>query len=293
MARFIIKKGEFETKYNEIISNHEIYEDFENDFTHTTELTIKRFPACMATALRTYEDLITIDNQRKLLIDQSKLATMGEMIDSIAHQWIQPLTTINLVGLSIDFQIENDMNIDEMKGLTKELFKQVEHLVETLQEFRGFFRPNKRRENFSINRVIDTVLVLVNDELMKNKIIVEVSGDDTDGYGFANELKHVILNLITNAKDQFEEDKRDKLIKIEIKKQDKNLIITVLDNAGGIPKDVLPKIFEANFTTKADNGGTGIGLYLSKIIIEDSINGKIYAKNEKDGAKFIIIIPNE
>ena len=296
IIRFIIRSGKFKKIEGRLISNYKIYEDFEYDFKDTTELTLPRYKACVTTALRSYEDLMIISNQKRMLIEQSKSVLMGDMIDSIAHQWSNPLSIIGLIGLSIKHNMDGyAINKEENKDLAKKLMSQVRHLKETLNEFRGFFRNDKKQEEFLIKDIIDNALMLSQDDLMKYKITIQIIGDlNIKSLGYPNELKHVILNIINNSKDAFVTKSEDKNINnrrvyIEIHKDNNIPTISIFDNAGGIPEHILPNIFNPNFTTKKN--GSGVGLYLSKMIVEDSMSGKIFAQNIGNGAKFQIELP--
>ena len=242
--------------------------------------------------LQVKEKVKKLREKDKFIHQQSKLASMGEMIDAIAHQWIQPINIIkiNTEMLGYDFK---DSSLDEaaLKDFQKLTFSQIDHILNTLNEFRDFLRPNKMTQNFNVETVINSVLVLVNDELMKYSIKINIdNSNDVSINGIENEFKHVILNLINNSKDAFiQHDIKNRTIDITIKKDEKRNIITIQDNAGGIPFGIIDHIFEANVTTKAETTGTGIGLYMSKQIIE-KMGAKIIVKNKNDGAYFKIII---
>ncbi len=233
----------------------------------------------------------------KMLEIQSRQAVLGEMIDSVAHQWKQPLNAINLYAMDIPFALEEgEITQEYADEIADKIVLQVGHMVNTLEEFRSFFRPNKRKIKFSIKEVVDSVLLLVKDDFNKNQINIKIELiDDLNSFGFPNELKHVILNIINNSKDAFNERKiKDRNIKIKISKENDFQLINITDNAGGINEKTLPHIFEANFTTKTEGKGTGVGLYMSKMIIEDNMDGKISAKNiiKLNGVEFKIYIPN-
>lgn len=236
-------------------------------------------------------------NKRKaselILAHKSKLASMGEMIDAIAHQWKQPLNSINLLVqmLSHDFE-DNTLTKDRMDKFLERFNKQKNHMLSTLNEFRGFFRPNKDIRNFNITKAINSVLILLKDELLTNRI--EVNIDTKEPFeisGNENEFKHVILNIINNSKDAFIENDIDKrIINIKIYTNKYHNHIELMDNAGGIPDYIIDDIFKANVSSKMEEKGTGIGLYMSKQILE-KIHGKIEAKNIENGAKILIKIP--
>lgn len=228
----------------------------------------------------------------KFLYEQAKMASMGEMIDAIAHQWKQP---INLIRLGTDFltyQVKEDkLSKKDLEEYQEKVYFQIDHITNTLNEFRTFLRPNKEMVKFDVEKSIRSVLLLVKDEFIGNTIKVELIVNKTiQLLGIENEFKHVMINLLNNSKDAFiENNTKDRKIIITIDKKDDKSIITLLDNAGGIPKNSINHIFEANFTTKPEGVGTGIGLYISKQII-DKAHGTIKVENKKGGAFFTIII---
>ncbi len=229
--------------------------------------------------------------QEKLLIGQSKMAAMGEMIDAIAHQWKQPLNVINIIaskiGMYIDMEIPFNNNM--LKESTDEITEQVTHLTSTLDEFRSFLRPNKSKKLTNIHKMINSVISLLKDDLSKHHIQTEIIGDTTLNMTIVeNEFKHIFINIINNAKDALIDNTKDnRKIIIEIKESIDMIIMTIQDNAGGIPSDVIDTIFNANVTTKEEGKGTGIGLYMSTQIVEKN-NGDLSVENKKDGAMFTI-----
>ena len=231
----------------------------------------------------------------KILIHQSKLAAMGEMIDAVAHQWKQPLNamTVSTSGLKAKFDFDINIDDNEMLQYIDNTQKQIDYLVETIDEFRGFFKEKSDIQKISIKSVIDSALLLTKEELIKYTIKTKFIGNtQVEAEIIPNEFKHIIITLINNAKDEFIRNKiKDPCIIFELSK-DKNkdeITLEIKDNAGGIPDNIIKDIFNANFTTKKDNKGTGIGLYMSRNIIE-KIDGKISVKNENGGASFKINI---
>jgi len=227
----------------------------------------------------------------KLLIQQSKMAAMGEMMDAVAHQWKQPLNALSMYSEIIKSDFE-DGTVDQeyVNEFSRNIQIQIDHMVDTLDEFRSFFRPNKAQEDFSVSEVIDSVLFLTKDEFMKNRISVIVEKEKEIAlHGSKNEFKHLILNIINNAKDAFNDnDIREKrMITIRLLDDEKGKRIEIEDNAGGIPETVLSDIFKANVTTKEEGKGTGIGLYMSTQIAE-KYGAKLRVENRKEGACFII-----
>ena len=226
----------------------------------------------------------------KILIQQSKLAAMGEMMDAVAHQWKQPINSINMHVDMIGYDFE-DGYIDQeyISKFQTKVSNQVDHMKNTLNEFRSFFRPNKEIESFNIKHCIQSVLVLTKDEFLKNKITIEVNIlDDFKIESIENEFKHVILNIINNSKDAFNENStKDRKIIIFTQKNDSSRKLMIQDNAGGIPEYIISTIFNANVTSKTDGKGTGIGLYMTKQIIE-KYSGSINVENANEGAVFTI-----
>lgn len=240
---------------------------------------------------------ITRSKQEELLIRKSKMAAICEMIDAIAHQWRQPLNLISLYISNLPLQYElGQLNLEKLNRNSESILNQIEHLNITLDEFRNFFRPNKAKVKFGIRESIDRVFSLIKDDLDKNQISTEIDGNyNLESFGFPNEFKHIILNIINNSKDAFnEKNKKTRTIKLNIDKFGDRAILSISDNAGGIDESIIDCIFEPNFTTKGANG-TGVGLYMSKIIA-DNMNFKIDAKNiyidnQKIGVKFSIEMP--
>ena len=237
--------------------------------------------------LKVKEKVKELREKDKVLHQQSKLAAMGEMIDAIAHQWKQPISIIQMKTDMIGYDYKDGLLDDSAINIFQsDVNSQIVHILDTLKEFRSFLRPNKRTQEFSVKHTVNSVLTLVKDELFKNTISTKVIvNEDMVINGIENEFKHVILNIINNAKDAFVDNNcnnRDIVITLE-----KNRI-TIQDNAGGIPKDVISNIFEANITTKGEGKGTGIGLYISKQIVE-KIHAQIYVENIDNGACFTIL----
>ncbi|HEX9078036.1 MAG TPA: histidine kinase N-terminal 7TM domain-containing protein, partial [Desulfuromonadaceae bacterium] len=246
--------------------------------------------------------------QERLLANQARLAAMGEMIGAIAHQWRQPLATLGMV-------VQRTHAVGTMQGLTGEqldefraaAMRQIRYMSDTIEEFRGFYRPEKEKKRFCPFDCIADCLRLFDPQFTNSGIVVEVrcphrtavspdlagtgrSGTQVDVprhdcaggyvYGLPNEFKQVVLNLLGNARDAIlasrsagggpEEGHIDVTISVG---ENGGMIIDVSDNGCGIPADIAPRIFDPYFTTKEENGGTGIGLYMSRMIVEDSLGG--------------------
>jgi len=224
---------------------------------------------------------------------QAKMAAMGEMMDAVAHQWKQPLNALSMMS---------DMMLDDYKnGLINEAYieeladdaqTQITHMVSTLNEFRNFFRPRQTKENFGVKRCIQSVMVLVNDEFIKNNIQVHLESDkEILLFGNENEFKHLILNIINNAKDAFNDNNiKERHIKISFYPKDDYNYIDIEDTAGGIPPHIIKDVFKPEVTSKAEGKGTGIGLYMSTQIAQ-KMGGTLTVKNINNGAKFSLKVP--
>ena len=228
-----------------------------------------------------------------LLIRQAKLASIGEMLEHIAHQWKQPLAGINSIVLNIEAYYE-DKKLDR-ETLEEEL-SQIENLTlfmsQTIESFRNYLHPDKEKTVFSIKEVVDETLSLINPLLKHKKIecIIDIK-ENTKIKGYKKEFVQTLLVLLNNAKDALLENSvKNPFIKISTEQKGTKVLISVIDNGGGIDEKIMDKIFDPYFTTKQKSKGTGHGLSMAKMIIEESFNGKIRAKNSGDGACFEIEI---
>jgi PAS domain S-box-containing protein len=241
-----------------------------------------------------------LEKKQKLFYQQSKMASMGEMIENIAHQWRQPLSTITTAAsgtkIKKDFgELDDEFFNDSMDII----IKSANYLSHTIDDFRDFFKQSKNKEEFELLPIIKNSIKLAN---LKNKDIeIIINCPDMKILGYKNELIQVFLNILNNAKDALREKKdTPKVIKIDVKQSHNKIIFSIIDNAGGVDENNLEKIFEPYFTTKHKAQGTGIGLYMSEQIITKHFKGEIDVQNlnfvykDKDyfGANFKIIIPN-
>ena len=220
--------------------------------------------------------------KENLLIQQSKMATMGEMIGNIAHQWKQPLSLIStsngMLKLNKEYKNFSEKQLDEA---IENIDNSVQNLSETIDDFRNFFNPNKSLSHFKIEHSFDKTFKLIDSQFKNNNIEIIKDVEDIDLYSYENELLQVLINIIKNAKEQLEKLKNDriKILQISAKKENNTLIIKLIDNGGGIKEENIDKIFDNHFTTKKEEGGSGIGLYMSKQIIQNSLQGEITAYN--------------
>jgi len=223
------------------------------------------------------EEVEKNEEKQKLLIQQNRLAAMGEMIGSIAHQWRQPLNNISLI---VHF-IKDNIKERTFDGFFTRAKEQIEYMSQTIDDFRDFHKPSKNSEPFDVKEAIKSAISILH---VGQNITINLKGIHLYIDGYKNEFQQAILNILSNAKDGIGQE--DGVIDVEVSEQK----ITVHNSGGGVSKEVLAKMFEPYFTTKSDKKGTGIGLYMTKAIIEDSMGGEIYATNEKDGITFTILL---
>jgi len=232
-----------------------------------------------------------IYEKERLLAHQNRLASMGEMICNIAHQWRQPLTQISSILMNIEFAF-NKKNLTSKNLMEKidEADEQITFMSNTIDDFRNFFSSGKSKEKYNISVPIEKTQRLLKGALEKNSIALKIDiENDFILYGYQNEIAQALLNIISNAKDILIERKLDnRLIQIKAYSTKKGNFITIEDNAGGIKTTPIDKIFEPYFSTKHASVGTGIGLYMTKMIIEKNNSGLICVDNTHFGAIFTI-----
>ncbi len=228
----------------------------------------------------------------EMIFHQNKLVSMGEMIQNIAHQWRQPLSQINSIVMLIEMALYNKSNVD--KEMIEKQLNKIESLTKymsnTINDFTDFFSKDKQKKYFHLYEVVTNALIIIEGTLKHHQIEIEFQVDKKISlYSHKNEIQQVILVILNNAKDiLLIKNITNPKITIKIFQIDKKITIKICDNAGGVPQKILYKIFEPYFTTKHKKQGTGLGLYISKMIIEDSLEGKLSVKNENGGACFSI-----
>lgn len=243
------------------------------------------------------QELIEYENIMKR---QSKMAAMGEMIENIAHQWRQPLSAVSVLASGMKIQNEHNLLKKEIldSGLN-DINEQAQYLSKTIDDFRNFFKPNKQKNHFELEHIIYTTKKLSRAKYDKKDIEYIMNVEDIKLYTFENELLQVLLNIISNAKEELVKKEHSKYVFINATQDDKHVLISIRDNAGGIDKYIINRVFEPYFTTKHKYHGTGIGLYMSEKIITKHMHGTIDVKNvdfEHDGkaytgAQFDIKLP--
>jgi signal transduction histidine kinase len=246
--------------------------------------------------VRVKDAVIKNSEQEQMLIQQSRLAAMGEMIGNIAHQWRQPLNALSLILQNLYYAHEaGTLDKEQIERSMQKGKKLTENMSKTIDDFRNFFQPNKYVEVFNVRDSINSAYELISASYKNNNIVMEIKSDECiEVEGYPNEFAQVLLNLLTNAKDALLSNKiKNPHVSIETFVKQDLLHVEIQDNAGGINEKILAKIFDPYFTTKDKDAGTGIGLYMSKMIIENNMQGKIVASNEQEGARFSIIIPKK
>ena len=232
--------------------------------------------------------------KEQLLVQKSKFIALGEMISNIAHQWRQPLSELSSILMYIKFK-QSIKALDEntMNQKIQEADKVLDFMSHTIDDFRNFFMPKKEKEEFLLYKVVDIVINIVSSTLKNYDIKLEIQIDkEIILKTYLNEYEQVLLNIINNAKDVLIEKKiKNPCISIKAYEEENSVVLTIEDNGGGVLVEPKGKIFEPYFTTKEHSNGTGIGLYMSKIIIDKNMKGKLRVRNTNEGAKFIVSIP--
>ena len=235
----------------------------------------------------------------RILVQQNKLAAMGEMIGAIAHQWRQPLNNISLILHFIRDNFDNKtLDKDMISNYIHKGKKQIAYMSHTIDDFRNFYKPSKQKEKFNIKEVLISTVEIINTKLEQKDIQVDMLVEDFEIESFENEFKQAMLNIISNAKDAiFQKKEKNKnfqgILYLKGSKIKENYEIILSNNAGEIKEDIMDRIFEPYFTTKFEKQGTGIGLYMTKTIIETSMLGHIEVRNIEDGVEFKIILPTK
>ncbi|MCP4971044.1 MAG: PAS domain S-box protein [Arcobacter sp.] len=228
-------------------------------------------------------DITELKNKDHLLFQQSKMASMGEMLGNIAHQWRQPLSIISTYASGIKLEKEFDiLNDDKLTGSMDMIVHQTQYLSRTIDDFRNFFKLEKHAEFFIVRESIENSLKLLSANLKSNNITLKINflSEDFTYEGYPNEFVQVIINIINNSKDAFLANNIDeRCIEINESYVSENYVLTIEDNGGGIQSSIIDKVFDPYFTTKHKSQGTGIGLYMSHQIIVDHMNGSIKVKN--------------
>jgi signal transduction histidine kinase len=227
----------------------------------------------------------------RLLIQQSRLAAMGEMIGNIAHQWRQPLNTLGLVvqNIQVDFQ-DRLLSEDALEKYVATAMQAIDHMSCTIDDFRDFFKPNKEKQLFPVRDGVADAIKLVESSFANSRIDITLDGGDGAwaAYGHPSEFAQVVLNILANARDAIVGKGIAGKIHAAVKKEGSAVSVSIRNNGGGIPDEILDKVFDPYFTTK--DCGTGIGLYMSKMIMEH-MDGEMGIRNIDDGVEVLLRLP--
>jgi signal transduction histidine kinase len=230
--------------------------------------------------------------QQLFMLQQNRLAQMGELISMIAHQWRQPLNNLSLINqLLVTKYHKGKLNEETLNYFKENSKKQIELMSHTIDDFRNFFQnTNDKKQKISLNKIVKDTMHISTSIFESNNIAVECRcKEEYTIFGYANSFSQVILNIFNNAKDILIENHiQNKKISIELYNEGDSVMLSIEDNAGGIKPDIINKIFDPYFSTKKSKNGTGLGLYMSKMIVEEQMQGRLEVTNSKDGAKFII-----
>jgi len=230
------------------------------------------------------------EKNQQFMAQQSKLAEIGEIFSSIAHQWKSPLVEITAIAQESFYTSES--KVEENESYVNDIMTQVKYMNDTINDFQEFIMPSNKKIMFDVYEAINSMLDIVNHNIKYNYLNISVYVQENTNllaYGFRNEFMQSFLNIINNAKDELiKKDLKNRLIHIALYNEKDKLVIEIKDNAGGIDSKNINKVFKPYFSTKST--GHGIGLYMTKMIIEDKMNGKIFVENIKDGACFKIIL---
>ena len=272
---------------------NEIYKGLKRKTQELKEESVKVHNLNTTLEVRVEEALIQNRKKDQQLLEQSRLAQMGEMLSMIAHQWRQPLAAISATSAALELKAKlNKSNKEIIINSAQNISSYSQHLSNTIDDFRDFFKPNKEQKEIVLTDIVNSVLNIVKTSI-QNQDITLLSEFNTDAkvLTYPNELKQVVLNLIKNAEDILLEKKIEKpFIKVLTYADENNFILEVSDNAGGVPDAIMEKIFDPYFSTKHEKNGTGLGLYMSQTIINKHCDGKLSVFNNTEGAVFKIAL---
>ena len=241
------------------------------------------------------EHVKKIEEKQKILIQNSKMASMGEMIANIAHQWRQPLNSLSALHtvLMMDYEEKNALTAEEIVEFKEESREYIHKMSSTIDDFRNFFSPTKEKEDFLVSDAIKESIKFVRDSYIDAKVdLIDMTNNrNTQIYSYRNELMQVIMILLNNSRDAVASNGvKNPQVTVNFRESNNELKICIQDNGGGIPEDIMDRIFEPYFTTKFKSEGTGVGLYMSKMIVEDSIGGELILENHEDGVLASLIL---
>jgi len=259
-----------------------------NDLTEIMQLREKTLQHEMQLQEMVTQQVQQIRKQESIIFSQSKLAAMGEMIGAIAHQWRQPLNELSIRIQKLKYSFaKGSVDADFIEDFIAKNKNTIDFMSKTIDDFRNFFRIEKTKTSFSLTKAVQEVLAIQSAQLKNHNITVSLQGEGCDIIGYKSEVQQVMINLISNAKDAFLENKiADPCLEITLQNNE----ILIQDNGGGIEQKIIEKVFEPYFTTKDEKSSTGMGLYLSKMIIEQNMHGTLTLHNKKNGVLAHIVL---
>ncbi len=235
--------------------------------------------------------------EKSFLIQHGKFVKMGELMGAIAHQWNEPLVELSAQVQKIELSYNTDqITKEKVSSFVNDSMRQIQYMSETLNDFKNFLRPSTTKERFGIKKAVEEIFDIVGKQIfyLNIKMVFDCE-KEVYIYGYKNDFKQVLLNIINNAKEKIvnlsEESGLKGIITIKVKSGNRYDIVEIMDNAGAIDKKIIGSIFSPFFTTKED--GTGFGLYIAKVIIEDKMSGKISVENRKESVIFKIKVPKK
>ncbi len=283
--------GVFQNALAEMIERMNVYTRELDDLTKNLELKVAdRTEQLRLQKEKLESKVIQVKEQEQMLIAQSRLAAMGEMMSMIAHQWRQPLATTTLMITDYNFKsLFANSERDERDEILQKISDILLYLSDTVDDFQTYFKPETHADDTSINDVVKRAVQFTQPRLSQYSIQVELKCNEMHTVKtYVNELVQVIINIINNAIDALKESrKNDRRIVIKTQENDQEIILSISDNGGGIAQEMIERVFEPYFSTKGKNG-TGLGLYMSKMIIDKHAHGKIWVENTNEGAMFSI-----
>ncbi|MEC8255722.1 MAG: ATP-binding protein, partial [SAR324 cluster bacterium] len=267
--------------------------NFQDNLLHSLQVVQKTHHQMQAATAGIQESYASLEQTQRQLVQSTKMAAVGEMLAMIAHQWRQPLSVIGMITSGLTLKVHMNKIDTAFTDEIEKLQHQIRFLTRTIEDFRNFFRPNDKLESVQLGDIVTLTVKMFEPILNKSTIEVQTELIAVPPIRVhQGELQQVIMNLLKNAMDALvEKQPRLRQIKIRVGQTENHQILEVQDNAGGIDEEIIDRIFDPYFTTKGTLNGTGLGLYMSKLIVEEHLRGKLLVQNQDSGANFRIELP--
>jgi signal transduction histidine kinase len=307
LIRIILRTGQpGSAPEDKIILDYDI-----NDYKEKTELTNVKLKSSVISSLRSYDELKKIQNHKeqlekevekniielrkkdKLLENQNRISQNIKVLNTLAHQWRQPLNIISINANSLLFDIEfENMDKNLLKETSQNILLKTQELSKQIDAFINHYKPSEKKVEISISAFLETIVSLTQSRMKENKITLKKDLNEAFKFPtYKGELEQIVVHLIDNAIDAYEKiDCNEKIIQLKIEKNDKELKISIIDNAGGLSEDIKDNIFLPYFSTKDELNDTGLGLFMSKLLVEEHMNGNLTVDNYKDGCLSELIL---